>query len=445
MPWLRRGQRLGLGEHPAQPLRHPRVATAETRGSARPGRAARRAGPRSNALGVGEGSAATPGERVAPPLARHHLDREPAQPDRQRAVDHVGERRRRRSHHRRSRRARHPVEVDVGRQAAHSRNATATPLPTTRYAPARCTPAPERWTAIVNPAAGRGRARARLPRVLDALAAADLDVEIVLSADAADLVTLARDAFGRGRAVVACGGDGTVCALAGRRGRRGRRARHRPARLGQRLRPPARHPPRRPRRRHRRAAHRPRGRGRPRARAHRRRRHDVVHHGRQHRVRRGGERVGQRRHLDQRHAALRARDAAHAGDVLAHARARHRRRHDHRDRRVAGRGGQHPHLRERDDDHARGQRARRPARRVRRRSRVARRLPAHVPVGVPRHARRPPGGAHARAARTSPSRRSTPRHAVDLWASGEHAGPLPARLEPVAGALAVVVARRPPT
>jgi len=76
-------------------------------------------------------------------------------------------------------------------------------------------PAPERWTAIVNPAAGRGRARARLPRVLDALASADLDVEIVLSASAADLVALARDAFGRDRAVVACGGDGTVCALAG--------------------------------------------------------------------------------------------------------------------------------------------------------------------------------------------------------------------------------------
>jgi diacylglycerol kinase (ATP) len=76
-------------------------------------------------------------------------------------------------------------------------------------------PAPDRWTAIVNPAAGRGRARARLPRVLDALADADLDVELVLSADADDLVTLARDAFGRGRALVACGGDGTVHALAG--------------------------------------------------------------------------------------------------------------------------------------------------------------------------------------------------------------------------------------
>jgi hypothetical protein len=28
---------------------------------------------------------------------------------------------------------------------------------------------------------------------------------------------------------------------------------------------------------------------------------------------------------------------------------------------------------------------------------------------------------------------------ADMWASGEHAGPLPARLEPVAGALAVMV------
>jgi diacylglycerol kinase (ATP) len=76
-------------------------------------------------------------------------------------------------------------------------------------------PAPERWTAIVNPAAGRGRARARLPRVLDALARADLDMETVVSADAADLVARAHDAFARDRGVVACGGDGTVGALAG--------------------------------------------------------------------------------------------------------------------------------------------------------------------------------------------------------------------------------------
>jgi diacylglycerol kinase (ATP) len=75
--------------------------------------------------------------------------------------------------------------------------------------------APERWTAIVNPAAGRGRGRARLPRVVDALACADLDVEIVLSADPADLLAQARDAFARDRGVLACGGDGTVAMLAG--------------------------------------------------------------------------------------------------------------------------------------------------------------------------------------------------------------------------------------
>jgi len=98
----------------------------------------------------------------------------------------------------------HLVQVD-----AHPRNLTDA---TTTLPPMR--PVPATWTAIVNPAAGRGRARARLPHVLDALATAELDVEIVLSADAGDLVTRARDAFGRGRGVIACGGDGTVCALA---------------------------------------------------------------------------------------------------------------------------------------------------------------------------------------------------------------------------------------
>jgi diacylglycerol kinase (ATP) len=76
-------------------------------------------------------------------------------------------------------------------------------------------PAPERWTAIVNPAAGRRRARARLPHVVEALRNADLDLEVAVSADAADLVAQARAAFAAGRAVAACGGDGTVAVLAG--------------------------------------------------------------------------------------------------------------------------------------------------------------------------------------------------------------------------------------
>jgi diacylglycerol kinase (ATP) len=78
---------------------------------------------------------------------------------------------------------------------------------------------PSAWTALLNPAAGRGRARAGLPRVADALAAirdvAGLDVGIVVTASAADLAARAGDAFARGRGVVACGGDGTVAALAG--------------------------------------------------------------------------------------------------------------------------------------------------------------------------------------------------------------------------------------
>ncbi len=75
--------------------------------------------------------------------------------------------------------------------------------------------APDAWTAVVNPAAGRGRGDAGLPHLVGTLAAAGLDLEIELSADAGHLVDLARAAFARGRGVVACGGDGTVCALAG--------------------------------------------------------------------------------------------------------------------------------------------------------------------------------------------------------------------------------------
>jgi len=75
--------------------------------------------------------------------------------------------------------------------------------------------APTSWSAVVNPAAGRGRARSRLPHLADALAASDLDVAIHLSADADDLVVIARRAFDDGRGVIACGGDGTVNALAG--------------------------------------------------------------------------------------------------------------------------------------------------------------------------------------------------------------------------------------
>jgi diacylglycerol kinase (ATP) len=78
---------------------------------------------------------------------------------------------------------------------------------------------PGGWTALLNPAAGRGRARTRLPRVAESLGAArdarGLDVDIVVTASAADLEARAARAFAAGRGVVACGGDGTVGALAG--------------------------------------------------------------------------------------------------------------------------------------------------------------------------------------------------------------------------------------
>jgi diacylglycerol kinase (ATP) len=72
-----------------------------------------------------------------------------------------------------------------------------------------------RWTAVVNPSAGRGRTRKLLPRLTDAFAGIGLDVDVRVSEDLDDAIRIARDAFDAGRGVVACGGDGTVNALAG--------------------------------------------------------------------------------------------------------------------------------------------------------------------------------------------------------------------------------------
>jgi diacylglycerol kinase (ATP) len=54
-----------------------------------------------------------------------------------------------------------------------------------------------------------------VPAVADALARVDADVRIEMSATLDDAMRIARAAFGNGRGVVACGGDGTVSALAG--------------------------------------------------------------------------------------------------------------------------------------------------------------------------------------------------------------------------------------
>ena len=74
---------------------------------------------------------------------------------------------------------------------------------------------PRAWTAVVNPAAGKGRTRKLLPQLTESLTGALGDVEIHVTTDAGDVLRRARAAYAAGRTVVACGGDGTVNALAG--------------------------------------------------------------------------------------------------------------------------------------------------------------------------------------------------------------------------------------
>ncbi len=69
-----------------------------------------------------------------------------------------------------------------------------------------------RWTAVVNPVAGRGRTRRLLPELHRVLGAHDVPVHV--ATDPTDAVRAATAAFGRGEGVVACGGDGTIAELA---------------------------------------------------------------------------------------------------------------------------------------------------------------------------------------------------------------------------------------
>ena len=71
------------------------------------------------------------------------------------------------------------------------------------------------WTAIVNPAAGRGRTRSLLADLHAACAASALDIDLQVPTSAEHGRTLAEQAFAAGRGVIACGGDGTVGELAG--------------------------------------------------------------------------------------------------------------------------------------------------------------------------------------------------------------------------------------
>jgi diacylglycerol kinase (ATP) len=68
------------------------------------------------------------------------------------------------------------------------------------------------WTAIVNPAAGRGRTRKLLDDIRAAAAAARVEVEVSPAPDAP--ARIAKEAAAIGHDLVACGGDGVVSEVA---------------------------------------------------------------------------------------------------------------------------------------------------------------------------------------------------------------------------------------
>jgi diacylglycerol kinase (ATP) len=69
------------------------------------------------------------------------------------------------------------------------------------------------WTAIVNPAAGRGRTRKLIPELERAASAAGVALHV--SPEPGAPTKLARAAVDEGHALVACGGDGLVTEVAG--------------------------------------------------------------------------------------------------------------------------------------------------------------------------------------------------------------------------------------
>src|SRR5437867_5324095 len=96
----------------------------------------------------------------------------------------------------------------------HSAHATAGPeeRPGGCQVPSRGVSAPEKWTAVVNPTAGRGRTRKLLPRINEECQRLGIQVEVPLDVEGTERA--ARAAFDRGHGVLACGGDGTVSLLA---------------------------------------------------------------------------------------------------------------------------------------------------------------------------------------------------------------------------------------
>jgi diacylglycerol kinase (ATP) len=71
------------------------------------------------------------------------------------------------------------------------------------------------WTVVLNPVAGRDPNRDLAPALRALCARFDLDAQIVVSQSASDAEELARRATAAGRDLIAAGGDGTVGLLAG--------------------------------------------------------------------------------------------------------------------------------------------------------------------------------------------------------------------------------------
>ncbi|MEI8298704.1 MAG: diacylglycerol kinase family protein [Pseudomonadota bacterium] len=68
-----------------------------------------------------------------------------------------------------------------------------------------------RWLAILNPAAGRGRAARRWPRYAAALAARGINIELQTTRGPGEATGLAREAIAAGQSrILAIGGDGTL-------------------------------------------------------------------------------------------------------------------------------------------------------------------------------------------------------------------------------------------
>ena len=362
----------------------------------------------------------------------HHVDGQPAQPDRQRALDHVDQRG---LTHRAAGAVDHDRDVPGdpvrGRRSdstvtratyltAASRFPAGPPLRSRRCAGTR------RLDRGRQPGRGAGAGRRRAPPPGGHARGRRARPRDRALGRRRHLVDLARDAFARGRGVVACGGDGTVCALAGVAAETDGVLGIVPVGSGNDFA---------------RQLDIPRGDLDAAIDVLRTGRVAAVDLGRVHTadgattwfttVANTGfdaerQRVGEPGHLDERHPALRAGHLAHARDLLAPPVPHHRRRRDGRHRRVAGRRRQHPHVRERDDDH--------PARPACTTacSTCAWSVPCHGSISCARSRR-------CSAARTSTTRRCSTWRGVDvtvealdaaapieLWASGEHAGPLPA-------------------